>query len=164
MAGHGKELRDRYLLPIDFDFQGQFFIPANFEQHLGDVSEGPDENYVLSERNMKKWSISLRWMQARLNARLRHNGLHMIFWDCCRDNDYEGQPVLVRTRTPISEQALPISEQELNDEWETWLVKAKVLEEWGALNGGHCEDYMAELSHSRVEGERVSSRFDALKS
>jgi len=111
VAGHGKELRDRYLLPIDFDFQGQFFIPANFEQHLGDVSEGPDENYVLSERNMKKWSISLRWMQARLNARLRHNGLHMIFWDCCRDNDYEGQPVLVRTRTPISEQALPISEQ-----------------------------------------------------
>jgi len=43
-------------------------------------------------------------------------------------------------------------------------VKAKVLEERGALNGGHCEDYMAELSHSRVEGERVSSRFDALKS
>jgi len=89
----------------------------------------------------------------------------MVFWDCCRENvpEYEGQPVLVRIGTPISGQALPISEQEFNEEWEKWLVKANVLEERGALNGGRCEDYMVALSSLQVEGERLLSRFIALE-
>jgi len=145
-AGHGMELRDRYLLPIDFE------------------AEKADENFVLFERNVKTKSLSLRWMQSRLNASLRHNGLHMVFWDCCRQNDpeYEEQPVLVRTETPISEQA--ISEETCNEEWEKWLMKAKVLKERGALNGGHCEDYMVKLSDLQVEGERLLSQFSALES
>ena len=166
VAGHGMELQDRYLLPIDFEFEEDHFLnPKNFEQHLGDVSEEVDENFVLFERNVKRRSLSLRWMQARLNVSLRCNGLHMVFWDCCRENvpEYEGQPVLVRIGTPISGQALPISEQEFNEEWEKWLVNANVLEEQGALNGGHCEDYMVALSSLQVEGERLLSRFIALE-
>ena len=86
LAGHGMELRDRYLLPVDFEFkEDQFLIPKNFEQHLGDVSKEVNENFVLFERNVKRRSLSLRWIQALLNARLRHNGLNMIFWDCCRE-------------------------------------------------------------------------------
>ena len=105
-------------------------------------------------------------MQARLNASLRHNGFHVVFWDYCRQNDpeYEEQPVLVRTRTTISEQVLPISEQEFNEEWEKWLVKAKVLEERGALNGGHDETYMVGLFDLQVEGKKLLSQFGAPES
>ena len=119
---------------------------------------------MLFERNVKRQSLSLRWMQARLNARLRHNGLHMIFWDCCRENvpEHEGRRVLARTEMPILEHELPISEQVFNEEWEKWLIKAKVLKEQEAMNGGYYKDYMVALSNLQVDGENLLSRFGAL--
>jgi len=138
--------------------------PKYFDQHLGDVSEEVDENFVLFERNVQRQSLSLRWMQARLNARLRHSGLHMIFWDCCRENvpEHEGRRVLARTEMPILEHVLPISEQAFNEEWEKWLIKAKVLKEQEAMNGGYYKDYMVALSNLQVDGENLLSRFGAL--
>jgi len=72
--------------------------------------------------------------------------------------------VLVRTGTTISEQVLLISEQEFNEDWEKWLVKASVLEEWGALNGGHDGTYKVGLSNLQVEGKKLLSQFGAPES
>jgi len=146
-AGHGMELRDRYLLPIDFELE-----------ESGEV----DENFVLYERNVKTRSLSLRWMQARLNASLRHTGLHMIFWDCCRENvpEYAEEAVLVRTAADTS----VFTEHDLNKEWEKWVAQAKILEEKGALHGGYCEEYIMDLSRLQVKGEKLLSQFNVLES
>ena len=72
--------------------------------------------------------------------------------------------MLVQTGTTILEQVLLISEQEFNEEWEKWLVKAKILEERGALNGGHDETYMVGLFDLHVEGKKLLLQFGAPES
>ena len=119
VAGHGMELKGaRYLLPVDF------------------VVPEPDDGYVKFEQSLKDTCVSLDWMQARLNVVLRRDGLSMIFWDCCREDNREhdkneqifrGEPMM--------------ADKDVRQKRAACADEAQWLDQLKELNGGFCEKW-----------------------
>jgi len=89
LSGHGMKLQGHH-----------YFVPVNYTTHT-------NENVV---EIAKQKCITLEWIQNRvLDLALRHEGLIMSFWDCCREDALEqvkvvrgsGSDTLIRNKDKI---------------------------------------------------------------
>jgi len=109
IAAHGRELDgDQFVMPVDFTFEGDDIVS-----------------------NVKAACVSLSWMRERLNHVLRQNGLILLFWDCCREDDKEHNTKQQIVRGEDFEELVSQSTQEVLEKEFTKLATA------AELHGGH---------------------------
>jgi len=116
IAAHGMELDgERYLIPVDY--------------------ERSDDDIV---KHADAACVSLSWMRERLNCVLRHTGLILSFWDCCRENDKKQKPLKIIVRGDAD---VPSSFQQ-NLTQEAFKSECAKLAKAAELHGGHCTKWM----------------------
>ena len=102
---------------------------------MDEVSPEPDDGYVKFEQSLKDTCVSLDWMQALLNVVLRRDGLSMICWDCCREDNREHDK---------SEQIFrgeSMTDEEVRQKRAACADEAQCLDQRKELNGGFCEKW-----------------------
>jgi len=114
IAAHGMELDgERYLVPVDYEHSDD------------DIAKHADAVCV-----------SLSWMRERLNRVMRHTGLILSFWDCCRENEKKHKPLEMIVRAEAN--AL----SSLNLTQEAFKKECEKLATAAGLHGGHCHKWM----------------------